>query len=163
MVNGLSSHRHLDDILDVADVDAVTSGFLAVDLYFHISFANELIGEHVRRSADGAQDRGDFLANALNVVELGAENLDGNRQSHASRKHLDPGGDRLGKAVAPARHLQGRVHLFDDVVFRLAPEQQPVGERFVQRGAERRQLTVGEFSLIPSRALDSSACREPPS
>ena len=133
-------HRHLDHVLDVADVDAVAGRLLAVDLDLDVALADDLVGEDVGRTADPAQHRGDLLADALDVVELGAEDLHGDRQPHAGREHLDPGGDRLGEAVAPAGHLQGRAHLLDQVGLRLLPEQEPVGERLVERGAEGRQL-----------------------
>ena len=65
------------------------------------------------------------------------------RQPHAGREHLDPVGDRLGEAVAPAGHLQGRAHLLDQVVLGLLPEQELLGERLLQRRAEGRKFLRG--------------------
>ena len=45
-------HRHLDDVLDVADVDAVAGRLLAVDLDLDVALADDLVGEDVGRAAD---------------------------------------------------------------------------------------------------------------
>ena len=48
---GTSTHRDLDNVLDVAHVDPVASRLLAVDLDLDVTFAGDLVGEDIRRAS----------------------------------------------------------------------------------------------------------------
>ena len=80
----------------------------------------------------------------------------------AGREHLDPVDDRLGEDVPPAGHLERRAHLLDQVVLRLLPEEEPVGERLLERGPRAACSSSGVASRsselpLARRASSSSS------
>ena len=108
--------------------------------------------------------RGDLLAHVLDLVEVVAEDLDADRRPDAGGEHVDPVDDRLREDVPPAGHLERRVHLLHQVLLRLLPEEEPVGERLLQRGAEGLQLLRrrGPSRELAARPRASSAPRARP-
>ena len=55
-----------------------------------VSLAGDLVREDIGRPAHGSEHSGDLLDDALDLVELRAEDLHGHRQPDAGREHLDP-------------------------------------------------------------------------
>ena len=73
--DGLAAQRHLDDVLNVAHVDAVAGGLLAVDRDFQVALADVLVGEHVDRAGHLSQHGGHFFRNLLDLVEVVAKHF----------------------------------------------------------------------------------------
>ena len=145
--HGLAPHRHLDDVLDVAHLDAVAGRLGAVDPDLNIAFAHDLVGNHVGCAPDSTEHAGDLLGHALELVEVFAEDLHADRRTNAGREHLDPVDDRLGEDVTPAGHLDHRVHLRNQLVLRFLPEHQPVCKGLLQRCPHVLKLLGGRVAL----------------
>ena len=99
----------------------------------------------------------DLLADAVDRVQIGAEDLDADIGAHAGREHFDAVDDRLREDVAPAGHLQHAAHFVIDQIAlgaRLSrPEEDAVAEtafpapREVEQTAQmrRRSNVVAEL------------------
>ena len=124
----LAAQGRLDDVLNVADVDAVAGRLLAVDVDLQVAFADDLVGEDVDRAGDLLEHGGDLLRDLLDLVQVVAEDLHADHRAHAGGQHVDAVDDRLGPDVAPAGHLDDGVHFLEQVVLGFLPEEQAVGE-----------------------------------
>ena len=70
----------------------------------------------VAGAVDRLERRFDLLADAVDRVQIGAEDFDADVGAHAGREHFDAVDDGLGEDVAPAGHLQHAAHLVVDQV-----------------------------------------------
>ena len=105
-----------DLVLNVLDRDAVAGRRLAVDVDLQIALAHDRRGDHVAGAVDRLERRFDVLADAVDRVQVGAEDLDADVGAHAGREHFDAVDDRLGEDVAPAGHLQHAAHFVVDQI-----------------------------------------------
>ena len=119
--DGLSAQGDFDDVLNIAHVDAVSGGFLAVDVDLQIAFADVLVGSDIDRAGNFSQHGRHLFRHFLNFVQIVAENLYADHRAHAGGEHVDAVDDRLGPDISPAGHLHGAVHFLDDVGLFFAP------------------------------------------
>ena len=129
--DGLAPQGDFDHVLHVADVHAIAGRLLAVDRDLQIALADDLIGHDGDGPGNATEHFGDVLRHRLDLIQVAAEHLDADHRPHAGGQHVDPVDDRLREDIAPAGHLNRAVHLLDEFVFRLLPEQQPAGEVLV--------------------------------
>ena len=122
--DGLTAQRDFDDVLNVADIDAIAGRLFAVDVDFQIAFTDDLVGKDVHGTANSLEHLGDLFGHALNLIEIVAVHLDANHRAHARGEHVDSVDDRLRPDVAPAGHLHDCVHFLDEAVFGPSPEEQ---------------------------------------
>ena len=104
-----AADRRLDDVLDVADGQAVAGDLVAVDLEVEIVAADHALGEHAERAGLVAQDGFDPLADLLQDGQVGPGDFDADRGLDPGREHVDARLDRHGPGVGHAGQADGRV------------------------------------------------------
>ena len=118
-LNGLgdrhAAHRGLNDLLDIADVDAVAGRLQAVDLDIEIVAADHPLGDGREGPRHGPHHGLDLLADAAQSRQIVAHDLDADRGLDAGREHIDAGLDRHGPGVGQTRKLDGAVEFVGEL------------------------------------------------
>ena len=100
-----------DDVLDVADADAVACGGRPVDLDVQVLAAGHLLRIDVAGARHLSDDLGDLPRQALEHPEIGAEQLDADLRADAGRQHVDAVDDRHRPDGRDSRELDRAAHL----------------------------------------------------
>src|SRR5262249_28326646 len=114
-----ATHRALDDVLHIRDAHVPVSALIPVDREFEVRLALDAEYPRVLDAGDSRQDVLDLFRDALQLIEVGADDLDGVLTFHTGEDfhHVVP--DVLGEAPVHAHQVVGhlRVNLLDQLVF----------------------------------------------
>ena len=101
----------LNDVLDVANGQAVAGNRFAVDVEVQVAAPHHPLGIDAGGSGQRPYDRFDFLAEPLKLRQVRAPDLDADGCADAGGEHVDAGLDWHRPSVGEPRHLDGGVHL----------------------------------------------------
>ena len=103
--------RGLDDVLHVAHGHAVARDRVAPDAEVEVVAARRALREGAPRARHGGEHALDVAADATDLGQVGAEDLDPDRGAEAGGEHLGAGHDRHPEDVGHAREADRPVHL----------------------------------------------------
>ena len=129
--DGHAAQRGLDDLVDVVDLKTVSGELLAVRNDVQIEPTDRAFEDHAAGPRNRVHDALERLADVLDLLKVGAVDLDSDGSAYARREHVDAVPNRLGEGVGPAWHLKACVHLPHQILARHHDEfrLEPVEER----------------------------------
>src|SRR5271165_522355 len=131
LTDWVSAHRRLDCVLNIRSVDTKAISFFAIHHNVHIWLSEHAKQSEIGNAGHRPQHRHDFFALLLEVLQIGAKNLDRKLTLHAADGLLHVVGDRLGKSPSHAGNLfDFLVHGVDEQLFAAAELRAPLAARF---------------------------------
>src|SRR6202035_193690 len=100
----------LDDVLHLADIDAVARCRFAVRLDIEIQAARHLLGIDIAGAFHCSHGVGDFTSFRFKFYQVGPKDLDANLGPNARREHVDAVDDRLRPDISHTRYGNSAVH-----------------------------------------------------
>ena len=111
-----AAHRRCDHGLHVAHVEAVARRRCAVDVDVQVIPRHRPLRERAPGTPDHLDRAFDFLAQPLELGEIGSEDLDSHWRTDAGGEHVDPRLDRHRPRIGDAGEPNRRVHRRDQRV-----------------------------------------------
>ena len=155
----LSPDRRLDDLLNVLDQHAVPRRRRAVDDALEVRFADDAVGDDVDGAGDLAQDSLHLEADALDLAQVRAEDLDSHHRAESRLEHDEARLDGLKEGRQDSRDGGLLLELRQDAP--VGGQHQPahpparLDERLVPRlGAGARHVPEPVGGTVADRAGD---------
>ncbi len=112
----LASNRAHDHRLDLGYGQAVSRDLIAPRLEVDEVAACGSLRVDAARAFDPIERAFDLHAHALDLLRIGAEDLDANRRTHAGGEHVNSALDGLGPGVGHTGDLERPIHLIDQLL-----------------------------------------------
>ena len=127
LADSISAYRGLNGVLNIGDVNSVTTCLIAVYGEVQIGLANDAKETQILDARDFAHDVDDLLALLLKQLEVRSEYLDCQFALHAANRLLHVVGNRLREVPKCTRNLLNfAIHGADQFLFVLAEHRPPL-------------------------------------